>query len=120
MKPNPRIAIPVVLGLAAIAAIAYYVYDAHEEASTLTLYGNVDIREVELAFRVPGRLVAMDVDEGQTVTAGQRLAQIDPQPYRDALAAAEAGVLQARANLDKLEAGPRPQEVQQADRKSVV
>jgi membrane fusion protein YbhG len=114
MKPNPRIAIPVVLGLAAIAAIAYYVYDAHEEASTLTLYGNVDIREVELAFRVPGRLVAMDVDEGETVTAGQRLAQIDPQPYRDALAAAEAGVLQARANLDKLEAGPRPQEVQQA------
>jgi HlyD family secretion protein len=78
------------------------------------LYGNVDIREVELAFRVPGRLVAMDVDEGETVKAGQRVAQIDPQPYKDALAAAEAGVQQARANVDKLESGARPQEVQQA------
>lgn len=114
MKPNPRIAIPVVLVLAGIAAAAYYGYAAREEAATLTLYGNVDIREVELAFRVPGRLVAMDVDEGETVTAGQRLAQIDPQPYKDALSAAEAGVLQARANVDKLESGARPQEVQQA------
>jgi HlyD family secretion protein len=114
MKPNPRIAIPVVLVLAGIAAAAYYVYAAREQESTLTLYGNVDIREVELAFRVPGRLAAMDVDEGETVTAGQHLAQIDPQPYKDALAAAEAGVQQARANVDKLESGARPQEVQQA------
>jgi HlyD family secretion protein len=113
MKPNPRIAIPVVLILAGTAAVAYF-YASHEEASTLTLYGNVDIREVELAFRVPGRLAAMDVDEGETVTAGQRLAEIDPQPYKDALAAAEAGVLQAQANVDKLESGARPQEVQQA------
>lgn len=114
MKPNPRIAIPVVLILAGIAAAAFYVHASREEASTLTLYGNVDIREVELAFRVPGRLASMDVEEGETVTAGQRLAQIDPQPYEDALAAAEAGVLQARANVDKLESGARPQEVQQA------
>jgi len=114
MKPNPRIAIPVVLILAGIAAGAYYLFETHEEDSALTLYGNVDIREVELAFRVPGRLVAMDVDEGETVKAGQRVAQIDPQPYKDALAAAEAGVLQARANVDKLESGVRPQELQQA------
>jgi len=113
MKPNPRIVIPVVLVLAGIASAAYY-FTVRDEGSTLALYGNVDIREVELAFRVPGRLDAMDVDEGQTVTAGQRLARIDPQPYEDALAAAEAGVLQAQANVDKLESGARPQEVQQA------
>ncbi|MGA8203501.1 MAG: secretion protein HlyD [Woeseiaceae bacterium] len=114
MKPNPRIAIPVVLVLAGIAAGAYYLFESREDGSALTLYGNVDIREVELAFRVPGRLVAMDVDEGETVKSGQRVAQIDPQPYEDVLAAAEAGVQQARANVDKLESGARPQEVQQA------
>jgi len=114
MKPNPRIAIPVVLVAAGIAAAVYHFYQAGDEGSTLQLYGNVDIREVELAFRVPGRLVAMDVDEGETIKAGQHLARIDPQPYRDALAAAEAGVLQAKANVDKLESGVRPQEVQQA------
>jgi len=113
MNPNPRIAIPVVLVLAAIAVTAYY-FSSRGEASTLTLYGNVDIREVDLAFRVPGRLAAMAVDEGETITAGQRLATIDPQPYKDALAAAEASVMQARAMVDKLESGARPQEVQQA------
>ncbi|MEE4164008.1 MAG: secretion protein HlyD [Woeseiaceae bacterium] len=113
MKPNPRIVIPVVLLLAGAAAAAYF-FNSHEDESALTLYGNVDIREVELGFRVPGRLAAMDVDEGATITAGQRLARIDPQPYEDALAAAEAGVMQAQANVDKLESGARPQEVQQA------
>ena len=113
MKPNPRIVIPVVLLLAGAAAAAY-LFNSHEDDSALMLYGNVDIREVELGFRVPGRLAAMDVDEGETVTTGQRLARIDPQPYEDALAAAEAGVLQAQANVDKLESGARPQEVQQA------
>ena len=113
MKPNPRILVPVVL-LAAAAAAALYFVNGGDDDGPLLLYGNVDIREVELAFRVPGRLAAMDVDEGETISAGQRLARLDPQPYEDALAAAEAGVLQAQANVDKLESGARPQEVQQA------
>jgi len=114
MKANPRIAIAAVLVVGAIAAGAYGVFESGDEGPTLMLYGNVDIREVELAFRVPGRLVSMDVDEGEAVTAGQPIARIDPQPYKDTLAVAQAGVLQAQANLDKLESGARPQEVQQA------
>lgn len=114
MKPNPRILIPVVLLVAVIGVGAYQFFQSRDGGSTLVLYGNVDIREVELAFRVPGRLVEMDVDEGETVKAGQPIARIDPKPYEDALAIAEAGVSQARANLDKLESGARPQEVQQA------
>jgi HlyD family secretion protein len=80
----------------------------------LTLYGNVDIREVELAFRVPGRLLAMDFDEGDTVSAGQRIAQLDPETYVEALAVADARVEQSRAVLAKLESGTRPQDVQRA------
>ena len=114
MKPNPRVVIPVVLLVAAIGVGAYEFFQSRDDGSALMLYGNVDIREVELAFRVPGRLVEMDVDEGETVKAGQPIARIDPKPYEDALAIAEAGVSQARANLDKLESGARPQEVQQA------
>jgi HlyD family secretion protein len=114
MKPKPLIAIPVLIVVAAVAAGAWHLFNAGDQGPSLRLYGNVDIREVELAFRVPGRLVAMNVDEGETVRAGQRIATIDPQPYEDTLAVAEAGVLQAQANLDKLESGARPQEVQQA------
>ena len=80
----------------------------------LTLYGNVDIREVDLGFRVAGRLQAMHFEEGDAVAAGVLLAELDAQPLQEALAVAEAGVLQAQAQLDRLNSGSRPQEVQQA------
>lgn len=85
----------------------------HDESS-LRLYGNVDIREVQLAFRQPGRIARMAFDEGDTVVAGERMAVLDDQPYREALAAADAAVRVAQAELDKLRHGLRPQEITRA------
>lgn len=79
----------------------------------LLLYGNVDIREVQLAFRQPGRVTQMEFDEGDTVLAGVRMATLDPQPYQEALATAQANVLLAEAELSKLRSGLRPQEISQ-------
>ena len=70
--------------------------------SALQLYGNVDIREVELAFRQPGRLASMAFDEGDAVVAGKIMAELDAQPYVEKLAAAQAGFDAAKAGLDKL------------------
>lgn len=81
----------------------------------LVLYGNVEIREVEMAFRGSGRLAALAVDEGATVEAGALLAELDAQPFRDSLAAAEAEVQRALAELGKLERGNRPQEIRRAE-----
>lgn len=112
---------PIVLSIIALAAIATLAWIAwsmlagDDESDTLTLYGNVDIRELELGFRVPGRLVTMSVDEGDAVEAGQVLAELDAQPFRDALAAADARVRQAEAQLAKLSNGSRPQEIVQAE-----
>ena len=80
----------------------------------LTLYGNVDIREVELSFRVAGRLAEVAFDEGDAVQTGTTVARLDAVPYQQALAAAEGRVAAAEANLAKLETGSRPQEIQQA------
>ena len=115
MNKKARIAVVGALLLVAVASYAgYNAWRADRDANTLTLYGNVDIREVELSFRVPGRLMSMQLDEGDRVKAAQPLAALDPQPYRDALAVAKARVAQAEANLDKFKSGNRPQEVQQA------
>lgn len=81
---------------------------------TITLYGNVDIREVSMAFRQAGRLVTMHVEEGDSVTKGALLAELDDKPYQDALAMAEADVLRAEAERNKLKSGFRPQEVKAA------
>lgn len=115
MKVKTRVSI--IVGLLAAVAIGFTLWSRlveDESANMLTLYGNVDIREVELAFRVPGRLATMHYDEGDSVAAGDVVAEIDPEPYREALAVAEARVAQTHANLEKLKAGNRPQEVARA------
>lgn len=80
----------------------------------ITLYGNVDIRQVELGFRVSGRISEMNFDEGDSVKPGDLLAQLDAKPYEDALAAAQAQAASLSAQLDKLVAGPRAAEIAQA------
>lgn len=105
--------------IAAVAIVAVgagwlWMQRTGDDAHLLRLYGNVDIREVQLAFRQPGRVAEMMFDEGDAVTAGTRVATLDAQPYQDALAAAEADVRLARAELNKLRGGLRPQEIVQA------
>jgi HlyD family secretion protein len=115
MASSAKVVLGVTL-LAAAAGGAWYAFEGRQQAAVtaLTLYGNVDIREVELGFRVPGRLTEVLVDEGDVVAKGQRIAVIDSEPYRQAVALAEARVQLAQANLAKFEKGSRPQEVQAA------
>jgi HlyD family secretion protein len=103
-----------IIVVAAAGAAAWLWYGPRESNTSLTLYGNVDIREVELAFRVPGRLEKMYVDEGESVTAGQLVAELDAEPYRESVDVAAARVQQAEANVAKMKAGSRPQEVERA------
>jgi HlyD family secretion protein len=113
-KQKRVIAIVGVVLVVAIGLVLWSRFAAHEGASRLVLYGNVDIREVELAFRVPGRLATMRFDEGDRVHAGDTVATLDAEPYRETLAVATARVAQAKANVAKLEAGSRPQDIQRA------
>ena len=110
-----RLAVAIVAVLALGASAAFLLSQrADKGAGPLRLYGNVDIREVQLAFRQPGRVAEMAFDEGDAVKAGARLAALDAQPYREALAAAQAQAQVAQAELAKLRRGLRPQEVTQA------
>jgi HlyD family secretion protein len=114
---NVKGRILMIIGLLAAIAVGAAIFSRLAEESSageLILYGNVDIREVELAFRVGGRLSRMHFDEGDLVEAGDVVAEMDPVPYEDALAVADARVGQAQANLDRLESGSRPQEIARA------
>jgi len=77
----------------------------------LTLYGNVDIRQVQLGFRVSGRISQALVDEGDLVKADTLLARLDDKPFVDAVNSAEAVAAQRRATHDKMVAGPRVSEI---------
>jgi len=112
-----RKALPIVVALLAAGGAALWYglgSGSQNNATHLTLYGNVDIRQVQLGFRVSGRVAEALVDEGDRVTAGAPLARLDTQPYQDQIRAAEAQAAATRATLQKLEAGPREAEIDQA------
>lgn len=82
---------------------------------TPTINGNVEVREVELAFRVGGRIATLEVDEGDRVSPGMLVATLDDAPYVDALASARADIDVAGAALARQRNGNRPQEILEAE-----
>ena len=114
MKPV-RLVIALIVG-AAIAGGGYYYYrqqraaDGHE----LVLYGNVDIREADLAFNNAGRIEKMLVEEGDPVVPGQLLARLDPTRFEAEVESAKGSVGAQKAVLDRLLRGSRPEEIEKA------
>jgi len=111
---SKRIPIAVAVALAGVA-LAWWLRSDRDVNAALTLYGNVDIREVDLAFRVPGRLTQMAFEEGDRVEEGALLARLDDEPYRQEAASAAARVDLASAKLSLFISGSRPQEIQRAE-----
>jgi HlyD family secretion protein len=86
----------------------------HAPSDTITLYGNVDIRQVQLAFNDSERVDKLLVDEGSAVHAGQLIAQLVPQRFLDAVAQDKATTAAQRQMVARLLAGSRPEEIAQA------
>lgn len=79
-----------------------------------TLYGNVDIRQVDLSFQVEGKVVVMSKHEGDPVKQGEAIAEVDAANYQNAADLAAARRDAAKAQLDELLAGTRPEDIDQA------
>jgi HlyD family secretion protein len=101
---------------AALAAIIYAFmrYNGEAPATELILHGNVDIRQVELAFNASGRITSLMVREGDQVKAGQVIGRLDTERLRLALKQAEAQVAVQQQILARYLAGSRPEEIRQA------
>lgn len=116
MKFGIRLVIVVLVALGVVyGGFRWWDSRAAHKGAALVLYGNVDIREVALAFRQPGRLIRMAHDEGDTVRAGDLVAEIDPQSLRDGLALARAEMQQAKAELQKMLNGSRLPDIRRAE-----
>ena len=84
------------------------------EPGDLTLYGNVDIRQVALAFDGSGRITEMAVEEGDLVKAGDVIGRLDTHSLELQAKAQEAVVEAQRQTLLELKAGSRREEIAQA------
>jgi membrane fusion protein YbhG len=107
----------IILGVVAVLSVAgWFIYQQFTSAPQriLTLQGNIDIRQVNVGFRVTGRVKEMKLEEGDVVHAGDLIATLDDVPYQDQERLAEAQVAQAQANYTKMLNGYRPEEIAQA------
>jgi HlyD family secretion protein len=83
-------------------------------ANELVLYGNVDIRQVQLAFNGSERIAKMLVQEGDKVRKGQVVAILDVRRLKQTVARAEGQVHAQKEVVARLEAGSRPEEIRKA------
>jgi HlyD family secretion protein len=112
MKRSAKLGAVLLVGLGIVGGWVWL--HPRPQAGLLTLQGNVDVRQADLAFKVAGRIVRLDVEEGDRVVAGQRLGQLEPADYEADLALADGQVAAAEAALAELVHGSRPAEVDQA------
>jgi HlyD family secretion protein len=100
--------------IVAAAAAWWWKNSRVEPGNELVLRGNMDVRQVELAFDASGRVEQVLVNEGDPVTRGAVLARLDTERLRLQLVQAEAQADAQRSQLAKLRAGSRPEEIRQA------
>lgn len=111
---NKKGTIGAIVVLVIIAFAAYFWYQHKQQSNELSLSGNVDIRDVNISFRVAGRLKTLNVDEGAAVKAGDILGQLDDQPYKIALADAQANKAALAAHFKLYKDGYRKEDIKQA------
>lgn len=103
----------VLIVLSALGGGAWWYAHRAPDADDLTLYGNVDLRQVTLAFNGSQRIAEVLVEEGARVRKGQVLARLDTGRLAPQVAQAEAQLAGQQAVLDRMRHGSRPEEVAQ-------
>ncbi len=91
-----------------------------KDPAILELHGNIDVRQVSLAFEESGRISKLAVEEGDTVRAGDVVARLDTTTLALQAAQAEAQVKASEDNLRQLRNGSRPEEIAQANEARVA
>ena len=76
--------------------------------------GNIEVTEVAVSFKIPGRVEARLVDEGEIVKAGQVIARLDKIDLSQEVAQRAAEAQAAQAALAELLSGSRPEEIREA------
>jgi HlyD family secretion protein len=86
---NARNRILILMGILLVISFCWYLFST-DRSSDLQLIGTVDANEVVVSSRIPGRIQKLNVDEGDTVTAGELIATIQSDDLAAARNAAEA------------------------------
>jgi HlyD family secretion protein len=100
-----------------IAGLLYYLFtrDKKEGNDFIKVSGNIETTEVNVGFKISGRIVSLSLQEGDWVENGKILAKLDDEDLRHRFELAKATFNSAQAKLNKLLAGSRPEELREAE-----
>ena len=109
--------IPLLLLLAIGGAVVYFHpqwFRKPIEENVLRLSGNIEAHESLVSFKVTGRIIDLPVDEGMTLKAGDLLARLDNDDYRQQVAVDESAIGVRNRQLTLGLAGSRTQDIEAA------
>jgi multidrug resistance efflux pump len=106
---NARNRVFVILGLLVVGSLVWYLVTARTSGD-LKLIGTVDANEVLVSAKIPGRIQTLNIEEGQTVKAGDLIAVVESEDLAAAQKAADATVLSNQSKLAETEATLRQNE----------
>jgi len=112
MKRTSLIAALVAVVIA--GGLAYWLLRPASAPKEIVVYGNVDLRQVDLPFNGTERIAAVLVQEGDRVQQGEVLARLDTRRLEPQVAQVQAQVAAQQAVVDRLHNGSRPEEIAQA------
>jgi HlyD family secretion protein len=105
------------IAAAAVVGVLVYLFilrSSNRREDVVIVSGNIEVTDVQISFKIPGRVEKRLVDEGQLVKRGQVIAKLDDTDLIQQVEIRRAQLASSQARLSELETGSRPQEIQQA------
>ena len=115
MKKVLRVLVVLVV-IGAAAGGYWYWRNLHRTTNDklLVVFGNIDVRQVELAINDNERIAELLVEEGDRIKKGQLLAKLELDRFELAVARAKAQIEMQTQVVARLEAGSRKEEIAKA------
>ncbi len=106
-----RLILPVVIIL---GLLGWLVYRSEHKKNENLYSGTIEARDADIGSLMGGRVSQVLVEEGDSVTAGQTLVRFDRYLLDPQMKEQESRIAQMRANLERIERGPRREEIERA------
>lgn len=107
----------ILLFIFGIAGLLFYLFikDRGKVDQTIRVSGNIEAQEVNIGFKISGRIASLPVQEGDWVEKGAIVGKLDDKDFRHRLELTQASLRTAEARLERLLAGSRPEEIREAE-----
>jgi HlyD family secretion protein len=96
-----RLAVSAIVLALGVAVTLFYRFGSTPEQGVLVLSGTVEVTEVNVGFRVSGRIQTLFTDEGRSVKAGDKVAVLDNAEFESLVNQGRAAVRNAEVQYDK-------------------